>query len=397
MRDVFAGRAAAAASALAIAWLAILAFMLATHVWIVDSYGKPIVTDFLEVWVAGQTALSGHPYAAYDPALHHAAEVAVAGHPFQGHLWWHYPPLALFLAAGLALLPYFTAFLVWVGAILAAYGAVVRAIAGKTMAALVAFAAPAAFLNTIAGQNGCLSAALLGAALLNLESRPALAGVLLGLLTYKPQLGLLIPVVLAAAGYWRTFAVAAIVSVLAIAIPTAVFGMQTLHAFLHYLPLAGTTMLVDNAGGWNKLQSLYALCRWLGLGNTTAWALQLSAALACAIALVCLWRSRVSGALKAAGLTVAVLLATPYLYMYDYPILTLTFAFLYRERSFSRPEFAAVAAANLFIVVYTFGVLVAPLGPFAAITAAAMVIRRYVIATAGLATEGSADMAPSFG
>src|SRR5436309_8666903 len=91
----------AIAGGFAFAWLACLAMMLQQHAWILDQAGRPIVIDFLEVWVAGRTALAGAAAATYNPDLHHAAQVAAAGHAFRGFLGWHYPPLYLFVAAGL--------------------------------------------------------------------------------------------------------------------------------------------------------------------------------------------------------------------------------------------------------------------------------------------------------
>jgi hypothetical protein len=57
---------------------------------------------------------------------------------------------------------------------------------------LIAAAFPAVFVNIGHGQNGFLTAALLGSALLSLDRRPWLAGALIGLLAYKPQFGVLI-------------------------------------------------------------------------------------------------------------------------------------------------------------------------------------------------------------
>src|ERR1043166_5214064 len=91
--------------AVACAWVVLLAIALWTHHWIIDSRTAPLVTDYLEVWVAGKSALKGAATAAYDPYIHHAAQVAVVGHGFKGSLGWHYPPLFLFAAATLALFP----------------------------------------------------------------------------------------------------------------------------------------------------------------------------------------------------------------------------------------------------------------------------------------------------
>ena len=75
---------------------------------------------------------------------------------------------------------------------------------------LVALAFPAVLINIGHGQNGFLTAALLGGALVVLERRPIMAGFMLGLLVYKPQYGLLLPLVLAVSGRWKCFASAAV-------------------------------------------------------------------------------------------------------------------------------------------------------------------------------------------
>ena len=80
---------------------------------------------------------------------------------------------------------------------------------------LLALAFPSVLINVGHGQNGFLTAALLGGALVVLDRRPLVAGILLGLLVYKPQYGLMLPIVLAVSGRWRCFAAAAATVVLA--------------------------------------------------------------------------------------------------------------------------------------------------------------------------------------
>jgi len=92
---------------------------------------------------------------------------------------------------------------------------------------LLALAFPAVFVNLGHGHNGFLTAALIGAALVQLDRRPILAGLLFGCLAYKPQFGLLIPLVLAVSGRWRAFIAAAVtVAVLTLAV-TLVFGAES--------------------------------------------------------------------------------------------------------------------------------------------------------------------------
>lgn len=368
--------AAAIAAGFALAWLFFLILMLRQHSWILDKAGHPVVTDFIEVWVAGRITIAGNAAAAYDPKLHHAAQVALAGHEFKGLLWWHYPPVVLFLAAALALLPYTPAFLTWVATTLGLFAATIARIAKAQFAALLACAMPAVFLNAVAGQNGFLTAALVGLALVNLEAQPVLAGAFIGILTYKPQFGVLFPLVLAASGRWKTFVSAATVAAITVLLPWAIFGGQTVHAFLHYLPMAGDSLLVHGSAGWKKFQTIYGLLRWMGLDNSMASAAQAVVCVAVAAALVSLWRSGVSFELKAAALATGVFFSTPYTYMYDFPILAVPLAFLYRERAFDRVEVAAIAVANLLILAFTLSLLVIPIGSAAAATVGMIVMRR---------------------
>lgn len=366
--------AGAVAAAFAFAWLACLIMQFHQHAWILDEAGRPVVTDFLEVWVAGRTTLKGAAAAAYDPVLHHTAQETAVGHAFHGYLWWHYPPVVLFLAAALALLPYMAAFLVWVSSTLALYTATIAAIAKTRFAALFACAMPPVLANAIAGQNGFFTASLIGLALLNLETRPLLAGVFVGLLTYKPQFGILFPLILAVGGKWRAICSATVVAVFAVLLPFAVFGAEPLLAFLHYLPKANDSLLVHGAAGWNKLQTIYGVLRWIGFGNVTASAAQTMTCLSAAATVVFLWRTKVSFELKAAALATAVLFATPYTYMYDLPILAVTFAFLYRERRFDMFELTTFAFTNFCLL--AFAAFVIPTGYLAAVAVATIVIRR---------------------
>jgi hypothetical protein len=59
------------------------------------------------------------------------------------------------------------------------------------------------FHQSVGGQNSTWTPGLFGGGLSLLERRPLLAGGLLGLLIYKLQLGLLIPVALLAGRHWR--------------------------------------------------------------------------------------------------------------------------------------------------------------------------------------------------
>src|SRR5476651_1874015 len=185
-------------------------FLIATSEGRNDHFGRPLGTDFSNVYAAGTYVLDGKPTAPFDPARQYAREQAIFGAatPFYG---WHYPPFFLGAAALLALMPYWLALMLWQGATLAFYLLAARGILGArdNLWLLLALAFPAVFINLGQAHNGFLTAALIGAALTQLDRRPIIAGILIGCLAYKPQFGLLIPLVLAASGRWRVFAAAA--------------------------------------------------------------------------------------------------------------------------------------------------------------------------------------------
>jgi hypothetical protein len=170
-----------------------------THGWVFDSRGHGIPTDFVNVWSAGKLALDGTPAQAWDWDLQKQVQVAVLGQNYVGNFAWHHPPPFLFVAAVLAQLPYGIALIAWVTASFVSYLITMRALVGQPFGLLLGAAFPVVLANTLVGQNGFLTASLIGGTLYLLPKRPVLAGLCLGLLAYKPQYGLLFPLVLIAA------------------------------------------------------------------------------------------------------------------------------------------------------------------------------------------------------
>jgi arabinofuranan 3-O-arabinosyltransferase len=364
----------AIAAGCCVGYIAYLAMTFARHGWIIDDGGKPIATDFIALWTAGQSALHGQAASSYDPHLRHAAQVSAVGHNFKGYFDWAYPPSFFFVVAALARLSYAASYLTWITLTFAYYGTTLGVIAKSRAAPVLAFAAPWTLANLLVGQNGLLTAALIGTVLLKLERRPLVSAVALAFLAYKPQFGLLFPVALAAGGYWRAFVWACVAIVVTFALSGAVFGFDIFGAFLNELPQSARALLAEGGVGWNKLQSVYGIMRWLGNADTVAWIAHAVVAICSAAAIVILWRSRAGFALKAAGLCAATLLATPYVFAYDFAILGIAYAFLYRARVFDGLEFLLIGAALLLFLASA--LLTAPLAPFASVCLVVMIVRR---------------------
>lgn len=357
-------------SAVFASYAAGLGMMLMQRAWILAPSGKPVPCDFLAFWAAGKMALAGHASSAYDTHALHAAQAAVAGR-FGDFLYWTYPPFFLFVAVLLSAFPYVAAFLGWVVTTAVAFALSIGSIARRWEGALAACASPVILLCSFGGQNGFLSAALLGGSLLLLPARPVLAGILLGLMAYKPQFGILIPVALIAGGHWRTVLGAAAMVLFLVVASSLSFGWSAYASFLHSLPHAYSTL---GGEGWVKVQSIYSVARYLGVGDSTAWLAQLSVIIICAFAIALLWRSKSAYELKAAALAVAVLLSTPYVHIYDFPVLLVALAFLYRHRPFGRIEWGVAVAANLLMLVFL--AQLAPIGPGLLVLVVALTLRR---------------------
>src|SRR5580704_713201 len=278
---------------------------------------KSLAPDFVNSWAGSSLALSGHPQDVYVQDKQWAAEKAAAHNPDVGYTYWSYPPTFLVVALPTALLPYRWSLLVWLAATLTAYCLVIWAIVPDADALWIALAFPGTALNALAGQNGFLTTALFGAGLLLLRRKPLRAGVMFGLLTFKPQLGLLVPLVLIATRRWRAIAAAAVTAIAFAAASLMMFGVRTWAAFLHSLP-ESSRQLNNAQMGWGKIQSVYGGLRLLGFGSGPAYSVQVIVALVSAAIAVIVWRAhRVTFDIKAAVLVTATLLVTPYVADYD--------------------------------------------------------------------------------
>ncbi len=371
------------------AWIFLGLYAVATIVWIalspgwIDPNGKPIGTDFMTVWSAGKLALAGEPAAAYDYARHLDMQRQALPWP-QGqeppYYGWHYPPFFMLFAVPLALLSYGAALTAWTATTLPVYLAAIRGIVPHRRWLLFALAFPAVFVNLGHGQSGFLTAGLLGLGVLLLDERPAVSGVLFGLLAYKPQLGLLLPLVLVADRRWQAFATAAGTTVALSLLSYAVFGDEVWRAFIASVTLTRTMVLEQGAMGWEKMQSAFAAMRMLGAGIGTAYAVQACVSLCAAAAVVWVWRRPVGMPLKGAALVTGTLLATPYVMDYDLTLLALVIAWLAVEGM--RTEFLNWEKTALFgawllpIVSRAIGSFGLPIGPVVLLVVLALILRR---------------------
>lgn len=382
--------------ALAIIYAVIFVHFYRAGSWILDVAGAPVYTDFSTIWVAGVEAVRGEAARLYDSAQFLKIQEQLLGTRPYFYPNWPYPPTMLLIAAPFGALPYLYAFLSWDSLTLAALLIVVYRIVPRPSAIPLVLASPFTAWNFLAGQNGFLTGSLLGAALLCLERRPVLAGIFIGCLSYKPQFGILFPVALIAARQWRAIASAAVTVVALADLSAAAFGIGAWEMLPTGLwAQKNVVLLADGAAdanaNWGHIQTIYGLVRELHGGWVFAALLHCAAAFGVAAIVWRVWRSSASFDLKAAAVSAAALIATPYAFSYDMAALAIPVAFLARDQlrnGLLRREQATLLA--LFgIVLAAFGAFwinqdkldfgMMPLGPIALITVMFLIVRRAAI------------------
>ncbi|GLK80875.1 glycosyltransferase family 87 protein [Methylopila turkensis] len=286
-----------------------------------DVTGHPLGRDFINVWGAPRVAAE-HGAAALGDLLRYPDLLQdVFGQPLKMFFNWSYPPHALIVLQPFSWLPYGGALALWTLGGLAALAAVVAAglpVGARRIGALAAALSPAAFWCVVTGQNGLLLGAALLAAVACVDRRPILAGVLIGLLTIKPQLGLLIPIALIAAGAWRVIAAAAATALALAALAFLLYGLEPWRLWLTTTADYQLALLSDiSAFHRFMMVSIAPSGAIADLPSTLTWSLQGLGLVVAAAAVWTTFRRTSDVATRALVLTVAAALATPYAFNYD--------------------------------------------------------------------------------
>ncbi|MGH9510036.1 MAG: glycosyltransferase family 87 protein, partial [Terriglobales bacterium] len=247
-----------------------------------------------------------------------------------------YGPQVALLFSPLARLSYGWAALVWISASILLYALCSRTV-WKTcsslaphggMIALLALAYPA-FFNLVAhGQTSALALACFTAAgLAFLKGKPLYAGLAIGMLIYKPQLGLAAAFVFVLAREWKVVAGALLAAAAQIALAWAYFGAAVMENYCQALRRLGesASVLEPKLYQMHSLRSFWMLLLpWepvarvlyvVTAGMILWWALSA-------------WRSRVPVPLRYAALLLATVLVAPHLTVYDLVILVPALLFL---------------------------------------------------------------------
>jgi len=331
--------------------------------------------DFGAFWTAARLALEGRAKDAYGEP-EQAALAALFGPgrypPF------FYPPVALLLWIPFALIPFAASAALWVVGTSAAYAAAVRTVLkGRSIVAIIAF--PAVAVCALFGQNSLFSTAILAGAATTLDRYPIVAGVLIGVLAYKPQLAILAPLVLMSARRWTAFAAAAGTTCLLVGGATAVFGVGAWKGFFDVLPEASAWNF-GAAPGLDIFVSPLAAVRQIGGSTNLAWFVQILTAAAAIATLVIVSRKRPGGAAEMALMVACTGLCVPSLGIYDMVIFAVPGAWLISEAVTSGwLPFERVTLAALYMTPFAMvlaGAKDVPLAPAAMVALVGLLVRR---------------------
>ncbi|MHB8068495.1 MAG: glycosyltransferase family 87 protein [Desulfobaccales bacterium] len=316
---------------------------LLTKPGLTDLMDKPLGSDFVGFYAASKLALNGDPAGIYSISKLHIIEKTVIGADI-GSWAWNYPPTFLVIVFPLALFPYAFSIAIWIFPALFCYLWMVRRIAPHPLTPWLFIAFPPTVNNLFYGQNGFFSTLLLGGGLLLIDSRPFMGGLLFGLLSYKPQLAIMIPVAIIAGRNWRVFYGAAVSSISLFLISLILFGFSTWKAFLDNIPFA--TKLANTHKFWAKMPTIFATARNLGADLVVAEVIQMAITLIAIVIVAWIWWKRAPLTLRGSSLVLATFLATPYAFEYDLVLIALPFAWLgWEEFSRGRRQAQGLLAA----------------------------------------------------
>ena len=311
----------------------LIAVSFAVVIWVLsghgvnDPTGRLVGTDFISFWTVSWSLFHGHARDVYAPVALAGLEQTVVPREDTAFYAWQYPPTALLIVYPLAILPYLWSLAIWLLTGLTGYLSALWRISPHSLTLWVGAAFPAVLLTVIHGQNALLTTSLLAWAFILLADRPILAGILVGLLSFKPHLGLLLPIALIAGRYWRTITSAALTG-LGLAVATILLFDPDVWSDFFASTSFSQQILDSGLVPYYKMQSVFAALRLLGAPLPLAYSGQALSAAAAAAIVAWVWGHRGVAEMKYATLVSAIPLATPFFLDYDLMIIAPAIAWL---------------------------------------------------------------------
>jgi alpha-1,2-mannosyltransferase len=338
---------------------------------LLEQRGYYLGLDFVNYWMGGRLALEGRVGILYDIAAYNELLQRWFA-PAKEFMIFSYPPNALALLAPIGFFPYWIAFPLWLVLGTAAFFAAClwRRPTHADRWLVVALAiSPVLWVNLNFGQLGLILAFLFVGALRLLPTKPVIAGVMIGLLTIKPQLGLLLPLVLVMAGAWRAFATASVTALALVALSLALYGAAPWEAWWSETAQVQLAFVSEMKSFFvTQMTTPFIALRFLGASVATALAVQ---GLVAALVVAATWgvlKGSAPWPLKATVVAFGSVLISPYVLAYDLAIPLAALVWCLSSGSLRPSGFAAAAVVFVWaipfaiaIILQARGIAIAPL------------------------------------
>lgn len=282
---------------------------------VLSAQNSPIGCDFFSFWSASKYIQTGNLATLYDYTFFQSYQLTLYS-DLEAFLPYLYPPHFIFLIKPIGYLDYPLAWTLFTLFGLIIYVISIKVILPHRAVLWPALSFPAALITCVYGQTGFITVALMSFAIVMLPKNPIISGVFVGLLTIKPQLGLLLPVALVAGRHWRCLASAAITSLILMSANTLAFGPEWPVLWLSALSRMSTWTL-EGGGPLGLMPGILPQLLSSGVSSQQAWLVYGAVASSATIAVAWVWSASIPFNLKAAALTSATLIVSPYLIWYD--------------------------------------------------------------------------------
>lgn len=293
---------------------------------------KIVGSDFINLWTAAKLVLAGEVDKLFYPKEFQA---------FQKHIFnasnfenrnFSYPLHVLPLIAGLGFLPYFFALCLWWIVGFCFYAATVcKDVPKKWMVASALALSPAAYSNIVAGQNAFFTAGLLVLGLRCLERNNSHSGIAFGFLTIKPHLGILVPFVLLFRKQYAAILWACLTAGALVALTIVWFGLGAWQQFFsEVLPFQLNVLIFgiyEHYG--SKIVSVFMALNMYQVPFLVAYYVNTVTAFAALLCVLWAYKGGCVGYRRIAIVLTAVFLATPYVFTYDMPILSVAIVYFF--------------------------------------------------------------------
>ncbi len=321
--------------------------------------------DFVNYWLSGQLVFEHKTSVLFGNLDGYMVELSAHNGPQVQPRYWSYPPHFLFFTVPLGLMSYFPAMVIFMVATLALFLTSSRIFLGKLDIAALMLLSPFIVFNLMAGQNGFLTGSLMLIGLGWRKSRPILAGVAFGMLTVKPQLGILLPFLLLIERQYSVIFIALLTTAFMVLASIYAFGIESWQGyFANNLSEMKNVMWQWQGIFLSFMPSLFANLRALGISPDLAFAIHMVFAAIIFLSSAKAFLRCKDDRLRMILIIVATFAISPYSFVYDAGPLVCVAIMLMPYLGEKRTNIVPIAISLLPLAAFPLGLLSLPVAPF---------------------------------